>query len=188
MVAGTRLDCTTWATALMRQAVSQAGWHVAHRSAFGATLIDKPLMQNVLADLEIETEAATLLDVRLSGAFERAPADEDEAAIARLGAAVAKYWRSARCEGPRSRRDFDGVDAAQVHRHLLQAPTASNSHGWQWMVIEDAQKNRAIAELYAKNFNWYASRPGREYADGDTCAERQELVRSSESYLAGNFH
>ncbi len=96
MVAGTRLDCTTWATALMRQAVSQAGWHVAHRSAFGATLIDKPLMQNVLADLEIETEAATLLDVRLSGAFERAPADEGEAAIARLGAAVAKYWLTKR--------------------------------------------------------------------------------------------
>ncbi|MGI9615669.1 MAG: acyl-CoA dehydrogenase family protein [Acidimicrobiales bacterium] len=96
MVAGTRLDCTTWATAIMRQAVSQAGWHVAHRSAFGATLIDKPLMQNVLADLEIETEAATLLDVRLSGAFERAPADDGEAAIARLGAAVAKYWLTKR--------------------------------------------------------------------------------------------
>ena len=61
MVLGTRLDCTNWATALMRQAVAQAGWHVAHRSAFGANLIDKPLMQNVLADLEIETEGATLL-------------------------------------------------------------------------------------------------------------------------------
>jgi len=96
MVAGTRLDCTTWAVALMRQAVAQAGWHVAHRSAFGAVLIDKPLMQNVLADLEIETEAATLLDVRLSGAFERAPVDEAEAALARLGAAVAKYWLTKR--------------------------------------------------------------------------------------------
>jgi putative acyl-CoA dehydrogenase len=96
MVAGTRLDCTTWAVALMRQAVTQAGWHVAHRAAFGATLIDKPLMQNVLADLEIETEAATLLDVRLSGAFERAPADPAEAALARLGAAVSKYWLTKR--------------------------------------------------------------------------------------------
>ena len=92
MVSGTRLDCTNWATALMRQAVAQAGWHVAHRSAFGANLIDKPLMQNVLADLEIETEAATLLIGRLSGAFERAPADPGEAALARIGAAVAKYW------------------------------------------------------------------------------------------------
>lgn len=91
MVAGTRLDCTTWAVVFMRQAVSQAAWHVAHRAAFGATLIDKPLMQNVLADLEIETEAATLLDVRLSGAFEHAPIDSGEAALARIGAAVAKY-------------------------------------------------------------------------------------------------
>ncbi len=92
MVAGTRLDCTNWAAALMRQAVAQAGWHVAHRAAFGAVLIDKPLMQNVLADLEIETEAATMLVGRLSGAFERAPADPGEAALARIGAAVAKYW------------------------------------------------------------------------------------------------
>jgi len=92
MVAGTRLDCTNWAAALMRQAVTQAGWHVAHRAAFGATLIDKPLMQNVLADLEIEAEAATTLVGRLSGAFERAPADPSEAALARIGAAVAKYW------------------------------------------------------------------------------------------------
>ena len=96
MVAGTRLDCTTWAVALMRQAVFQAGWHVANRSAFGATLLDKPLMGNVLADLEIEAEAATLLDVRLSGAFERAAADPAEAALARIGAAVAKYWLTKR--------------------------------------------------------------------------------------------
>ncbi|MEM7340663.1 MAG: acyl-CoA dehydrogenase family protein [Actinomycetota bacterium] len=92
MVAGTRLDCTTWAVALMRQAVAQASWHVANRAAFGATLIDKPLMQNVVADLEIETEAATLLDVRLAGAFERAPVDDTEAALARIGSAVGKYW------------------------------------------------------------------------------------------------
>ncbi|MCP4222352.1 MAG: DNA alkylation response protein [Actinomycetia bacterium] len=96
MVSGTRLDCTNWAAALMRQAVAQAGWHVANRSAFGATLIDKPLMQNVLADLEIETEAATLLVVRLSGAFERAAVDPGEAALARIGAAVAKYWLTKR--------------------------------------------------------------------------------------------
>lgn len=96
MVSGTRLDCTTWAVALMRQAVAQAGWHVAQRAAFGETLIDKPLMQNVLADLEIEVEAATLLMVRMSGAFERAPVDDGEAGVARLGAAVGKYWLTKR--------------------------------------------------------------------------------------------
>ncbi|MGH1488644.1 MAG: acyl-CoA dehydrogenase family protein [Acidimicrobiales bacterium] len=92
MVSGTRVDCTNWAAALMRQAVSQAAWHVSQRSAFGSTLIDKPLMQNVLADLELETEAATLMVMRLSGAFERSPIDEGEAALFRLGSAVAKYW------------------------------------------------------------------------------------------------
>ncbi len=96
MVNGTRIDCTTWAAALMRQAVAQAGWHVSHRSAFGSTLIDKPLMQNVVADMEIETEGATLLLLRLSGAFERAVADPGEAALARIGAAVAKYWLTKR--------------------------------------------------------------------------------------------
>jgi len=82
MVSGTRIDCTTWSVALMRQAVAQAGWHVAHRSAFGATLIDKPLMQNVMADLEVEVEAATMLLVRISGAYERASVDQGESALA----------------------------------------------------------------------------------------------------------
>ncbi|MCP5029494.1 MAG: DNA alkylation response protein [Actinomycetia bacterium] len=96
MVNGTRIDCTNWSAAMMRQAVARAGWYVAHRTAFGATLIDKPLMQNVLADLEIETEAATLLTARISGAYDRASVDPDEAAFARLGTAVAKYWLTKR--------------------------------------------------------------------------------------------
>jgi putative acyl-CoA dehydrogenase len=96
MVNGTRVDCTNWAAAMMRQAVAQAGWHVAHRAAFGATLIDKPLMQNVMADLEIEAEAATLMTARISGAYDRSSVDPDEAAFARLATAVAKYWLTKR--------------------------------------------------------------------------------------------
>lgn len=92
MVHATRLDVANWGVSLMRQAVSQAGWHVANREAFGATLIDKPLMQNVLADLEIEVEAATLMITRLSGAHERMEVDEREQAFARLATPVAKYW------------------------------------------------------------------------------------------------
>ncbi|MEX0796469.1 MAG: acyl-CoA dehydrogenase family protein [Acidimicrobiia bacterium] len=92
MVNGTRLDCVMGSTALMRQAVAQAGWHTAHREAFGSKLIDKPLMQNVLADLEIETETATLMMVRLAGAFDRAEFDQDEAAFRRIALPVAKYW------------------------------------------------------------------------------------------------
>jgi len=92
MVHSTRLDVANWGVSLMRQAVAQAAWHVAHRDAFGATLIDKPLMQNVLADLEVEVEAATLMITRLSGAHERMGIDERERTFARLATPVAKYW------------------------------------------------------------------------------------------------
>ena len=96
MVNATRIDCTTWAVALMRQAVAQAGWHVANRSAFGRTLIDQPLMENVVADLEIEVEAASHLIFRLAGVYERSTMGEQEAALARIGSAIAKYWLSKR--------------------------------------------------------------------------------------------
>lgn len=97
MVSHTRLDCVVGSTGLMRQAVWQAGWHAAHRSAFGSLLIDKPLMCNVLADLEVEVEVATLMMMRLSGAFDRAPLDSTEAALARIATPVAKYWVTKRC-------------------------------------------------------------------------------------------
>jgi putative acyl-CoA dehydrogenase len=92
MVNGTRLDCVIGSVALMRQAISQAAWHVAHRAAFGSNLIDKPLMRNVVADLEIETEAATLMMIRLAGAFDRAEVDPAEAAMKRIALPIAKYW------------------------------------------------------------------------------------------------
>ena len=96
MVNATRVDVAIWAVSLMRQSVAQAGWHVAHRSAFGAKLIDKPLMVNVLADMELEVEAATLMMAQMSGAFDRASTDPDEAAFSRLATAVGKYWLTKR--------------------------------------------------------------------------------------------
>jgi putative acyl-CoA dehydrogenase len=92
MVNHTRLDCVVGSAALMRQAVAQATHHAAHRSAFGRRLADQPLMANVLADLAVESEAATLLAMRLAGAFDRAAGDAAEAAFRRLATAVAKYW------------------------------------------------------------------------------------------------
>jgi putative acyl-CoA dehydrogenase len=97
MVAGTRLDCVAGSAALMRQAVTQAIHHARHRAAFGSPLIDKPLMTNVLADLEVETEAAVLLMMRLAGAFDRAPLDEREALVKRALTPIAKYWVTKRC-------------------------------------------------------------------------------------------
>jgi putative acyl-CoA dehydrogenase len=92
MVNHTRLDCVVGSAALLRQAVAQATHHAAHRSVFGRRLADQPLMTNVLADLAVESEAATWLAMRVAGAFDRAAGDPAEAALRRLVTAVAKYW------------------------------------------------------------------------------------------------
>jgi putative acyl-CoA dehydrogenase len=92
MVNSTRLDCVLAAATGMRIGVIQATHHAAHRSAFGRTLIDQPLMANVLADLAIESEAATVVALRLAGATDRAGrGDQQEAAFRRLALAVTKY-------------------------------------------------------------------------------------------------
>ena len=90
MVHHTRLDAAISSAALLRQALAQALHHAAHRTAFGRRLLEQPLMRNVLADLALESEAATALVLRLAGAFDRA--DPSEAAFARLATPVAKYW------------------------------------------------------------------------------------------------
>jgi putative acyl-CoA dehydrogenase len=92
MVMMTRLDCVIGSTSLMRACVAEATHHARHRQAFGGYLVDKPLMRHVLADLAIESEAATALMVRLAGATDAAPHDAREAAFRRLGLAVGKYW------------------------------------------------------------------------------------------------
>ena len=91
MVNHTRLDCIIGSASLMRQAVAQATHHTAHRSAFGRLLNEQPLMVNVLADLAVESEATTVLMMRLAGALDRA-ADSTEAHFRRLALAVSKYW------------------------------------------------------------------------------------------------
>jgi putative acyl-CoA dehydrogenase len=99
MVGHTRLDCVIGAAAGMRAGVVNATHHAAHRSAFGKTLIDQPLMRNVLADLCIESEAATVLAMRLARAYDEASADaregedgSDAQLFKRLATAVGKYW------------------------------------------------------------------------------------------------
>jgi putative acyl-CoA dehydrogenase len=92
MVNHTRLDCVLGSTAIMRQGVAQATWHAHHRTAFGRTLEEQPLMANVLADLAIEAEAATTAALRLARAFDAAADDEHEARIKRLVTPIIKYW------------------------------------------------------------------------------------------------
>ncbi|MFF3379274.1 acyl-CoA dehydrogenase family protein [Streptomyces sp. NPDC002680] len=95
MVSATRLDCVLGAAALMRQAVAQAVHHCTYREAFGGKLIDKPLMRNVLADLALESEAATALALRLAAAYD--DGGEQERAFLRLALPTAKYWVTKRC-------------------------------------------------------------------------------------------
>jgi putative acyl-CoA dehydrogenase len=92
MVGHTRLDCVVGSAALMRQAVAQATHHAAHRSAFGRRLAGHPLMQNVLADLALECEAATVLALRLARAYDEAQTPGPARAFARIATAIAKYW------------------------------------------------------------------------------------------------
>jgi putative acyl-CoA dehydrogenase len=94
MVHHTRLDCVIGAAALMRRALIEALHHTGHRQAFGRKLVDQPLMQNVLADLAIESEAATVLTMRLARAFDQG--DETDRTFARLAVAAGKYWVSKR--------------------------------------------------------------------------------------------
>ena len=87
----TRLDCVIGTTGMMREAVVQAIHHARHRSTFGVALVDQPLMTAVLADLAIESEAATALALRLSRAFD-AGDDEAETLFRRVMTSASKYW------------------------------------------------------------------------------------------------
>ncbi len=91
MVSRTRLDCVLGSAAGMRQSVAEAAWHVRHRDAFGAHLVDQPAMTAVLADLALESEAATATALRLARAHDEDAGDQ-EVAFRRLATAVAKYW------------------------------------------------------------------------------------------------
>jgi putative acyl-CoA dehydrogenase len=94
MVNTTRLDCVLGSAATVRAALTQGIHHARHRRAFGALLVDQPLMQNVLADLAVESEAATVLAVRLAAAL-----DAGESAFLRLAGAAAKFWVCKRTPG-----------------------------------------------------------------------------------------
>ncbi|MEV7140553.1 acyl-CoA dehydrogenase family protein [Streptomyces tauricus] len=131
MVNCTRLDCVMSSATLMRKTLVEAGHHTGHRSAFGAPLIDQPLMRNVLADLALESEAATTLTLRLAGAADRAlRGDAQEAAFRRIATAVGKYWVTKR--GPAFTAEAleclggNGyVEESGMPRHYREAPLLS---------------------------------------------------------------
>ena len=99
MVMLTRLDCMLGSAGLMRMALRRVLHHTRHRSTFGKRLVEQPLMRSVLADLVLESEAATALALRVAGAVDRAPRDAHEAALARIATAIGKYWVCKRASG-----------------------------------------------------------------------------------------
>ncbi|MEU3280472.1 acyl-CoA dehydrogenase family protein [Streptomyces antibioticus] len=131
MVNCTRLDCVMSSATLMRKTLVEAGHHVRHRGAFGALLMDQPLMRNVLADLALESEAATTLTLRLAGAADRAVrGDTGEQAFRRIATAVGKYWVTKR--GPAFTAEAleclggNGyVEDSGMPRHYREAPLLS---------------------------------------------------------------
>ncbi|MER8032148.1 DNA alkylation response protein [Streptomyces bauhiniae] len=131
MVNCTRLDCVMSSATLMRKTLVEAGHHARHRSAFGTRLLDQPLMRNVLADLALESEAATTLTLRLAGAADRAVrGDEGERAFRRIATAVGKYWVTKR--GPAFTAEAleclggNGyVEDSGMPRHYREAPLLS---------------------------------------------------------------
>lgn len=92
MVALTRQDCMIGSASIMRRALVEAIHHARYRKTFGKFLIEQPLMKNVLADLALESEAHTALTARVARAIDGSLRDATEAAIARIGTALAKYW------------------------------------------------------------------------------------------------
>ncbi|MEK7320930.1 MAG: acyl-CoA dehydrogenase family protein, partial [Pseudomonadota bacterium] len=96
MATFTRLNCVMGSTGLIRQCLVQALHHTRHRSAFGKTLIDQPLMRNVLADMALESEAATLMMMRLTEAFALADDDPLQRAYKRIVTPAAKFWLAKR--------------------------------------------------------------------------------------------
>jgi len=178
MVSMTRLDCVIGSSALMRQALLQAVHHCAHRSAFSGRLLDKPLMRNVLADLALESEAATTLMMRLAGATDRAQrGDSQEQAFKRLAVAVGKYWVTKRapnvaaealeCLGgngyveesgmPRLYREaplnsvWEGsgnVNALDVLRALVREPASVEAYFAEVALADDPRITAAVAHVH----------------------------------------
>jgi putative acyl-CoA dehydrogenase len=134
MVNMTRLDCTIGSATSMRLGTMQAVHHARHRKAFGRALVDQPLMRNVLADLALESEAATTLTLRLAGAADRAVRGDDgrgdERSFRRIATAIGKYWVTKR--GPAFTAEAleclggNGyVEDSGMPRHYREAPLLS---------------------------------------------------------------
>jgi len=179
MVRHTRLDCVIGSAGLIHGVVAQAVHHASHRRAFGKRLIEQSLMQNVLADLILEDEAATALSMRLAAAFEAQESSAD-AALARLATPALKYWVCKRA-APTAAEALEVlggngyVEECPLPRAYREAPLNSIWEGSANVICLDvlraAQREPAavdalLAELeYARGANVLLDARVRELAD-----------------------
>ncbi|AXH94989.1 acyl-CoA dehydrogenase family protein [Ornithinimicrobium avium] len=137
MVARTRLDCVLGTAAGMRQSVAEALWHARHRSAFGATLVDQPAMTGVLADLALESEAATTTALMLARAHDADQDHEDDVALRRLATAVAKYWVCKRGPG----HAYEAMECLGGNGYVEEFPLAMRYREQPVMAIWEGSGN-----------------------------------------------
>ncbi|WP_136709487.1 acyl-CoA dehydrogenase family protein [Agromyces sp. H66] len=190
MVNRTRLDCVIGTAAGMRQSVAEAAWHVRHRSAFGSLLVDQPAMAAVVADLALESEAATLTSMRLARAYDDpsaelrgTDADDAERAFRRLATAVAKYWVCKRGPG----HAYEALECLGGNGYTETFPLARRYREQPLLAIWEGSGNvialdvlRVLArepEAFDAFFD-VAGRAGGEHAGFDLAlAEAQSVVR-----------
>ena len=182
MVNGTRLDVTIAAASGMRVAVANALHQTRQRHAFGVALIDQPAMANVLADLALESEAATVLGMRIAGAADRAiRGDDNEAALRRIAVAISKYWVCKRAPvlAAEALECFGGngyIEESVMPRLYREAPLGSIWEGSGNVVALDVL--RALAREPATGPALLAEIDAAAGANRHLDAARGELVRT----------
>ena len=182
MVSRTRLDCVLGTAAGMRQSVAEAAWHARSRAAFGTTLIDAPLMRAVLADLQLETEAATYASLHLAAAYD--DESSDAADFRRLATAVGKYWICKR--GPEhayeSLECLGGngyTESFPLARRYREQPVMAVWEGSGNVIVLDVLRALAREPRTAKSFLGFLETGLGRHADFDSAYE--SLARSLQS-------
>ena len=191
MVALTRQDCLIGSSALMRQALVQAAHHARHRRAFGKALIEQPLMRNVLADLALESEAATALTFRVARAVDASARSDSEAALARVITALGKYWVCKRAtpfvnEAQECLGGIGYVEDSSMPRLLRQAPLNSiweGSGNIQCLdVLRALQREPASRDAFFAELN--TARGGHSLLDAEI-AQLERLLAGDPATLEG---
>ena len=206
MVNHTRLDCALGSASIMRNGVAQATWHAHHRRAFDAPLDEQPLMSNVLADLCVESEAATLAVMRLASTFDR-PDDSHEQLLARLLGPVVKYWTCKRApqHAVEALECFGGVgyvEESDMPRLFRQSPVNGiwegsgnvicldvlRAMGREPASIEAFRSELELARGADRRFDDALDRFDRELADLDAIEHRaRRLVESMALLFEGSL-